>query len=76
MSWGELGEWGLLGSNMSAHDKLKAPRESSLFVRELQAAIKESTGRQVEVLVMVMALTKTRAPVFMNWLTTACVWDD
>ena len=37
---------------MSAHDKLKlAPRESSLFVRELQAAIKESTGRQVEVLV-------------------------
>jgi hypothetical protein len=48
-SWSE---WGLLGSNMSAHDKLKlAPRESSLFVRELQAAIKESTGRQVEVLV-------------------------
>ena len=31
-SWSE---WGLLGSNMSAHDKLKlAPRESSLFVRE------------------------------------------
>ena len=48
-SWSE---WGLLGSNMSAHDKLKlAPRVSSLFVRDLQAAIKESTGRQVEVLV-------------------------
>ncbi|HZK24415.1 MAG TPA: coenzyme F420-0:L-glutamate ligase [Oscillospiraceae bacterium] len=48
-SWSE---WGLLGSNMSANDQLKlAPRESSVFVRELQAAIKETTGRKVEVLV-------------------------
>ncbi|NLZ93173.1 MAG: hypothetical protein GX922_04025 [Firmicutes bacterium] len=48
-SWSE---WGLLGSNMSAHDKIKlAPRESDSFARELQLAIHEATGRKVEVLV-------------------------
>ncbi len=45
-------EWGLLGSNMSANKKLKlAPKEASLFARELQEAIYIATGRKVEVLV-------------------------
>ncbi|NLZ38566.1 MAG: hypothetical protein GX893_03040 [Firmicutes bacterium] len=48
-SWSE---WGLLGSNMSAHDKIKlAPREADDFAKTLQLAIEEATGRKVEVLV-------------------------
>jgi hypothetical protein len=45
-------EWGLLGSNMSANNKLKlAPREASAFARNVQAEVLVATGRKVEVLV-------------------------
>lgn len=48
-SWSE---WGLLGSNMSAGNKLKlAPREAAAFARNLRGCIKDATGRNVEVLV-------------------------
>lgn len=48
-SWSE---WGLLGSNMSSGNKLKlAPREASVFARNLCDSILAATGCNVEVLV-------------------------
>ncbi len=48
-SWSE---WGLLGSNMSAGDKLKlAPCNASEFATLVQGKIKENTNKQVEVII-------------------------
>lgn len=45
-------DYGLLGSNYTSDEKIKLfPRDSDKFVRELQSAIKERTGKQLEVLV-------------------------
>ena len=45
-------EWGLLGSNMSAGEKLKlAPRNGSEFAAEVQAQVERSTGKHVEVII-------------------------
>jgi F420-0:gamma-glutamyl ligase len=45
-------EWGLLGSNMSSGDKLKlAPRAASAFARDVQRAVAELTGKEIEVIV-------------------------
>jgi len=45
-------EWGLLGSNMSAGEKLKlAPRNSDEFAMAVQARVKEITDKNVEVIV-------------------------
>jgi len=45
-------EWGLLGSNMSAGDKLKlAPQNADGFAKDLQQQVLAATGKQVEVLV-------------------------
>jgi len=48
-SWSE---WGLLGSNKSAGNRLKlAPRDGDKIVRDIQARIKEATGKQIEVII-------------------------
>lgn len=48
-SWSE---WGLLGSNMSAGEKLKlAPRRGNEFAAAVQAQVQERTGKHVEVIV-------------------------
>ena len=45
-------DYGLLGSNYTSDEKIKLfPRDSGKFVRQLQSAIKERTGKLVEVLV-------------------------
>ncbi|HHX75035.1 MAG TPA: hypothetical protein GX699_09050 [Firmicutes bacterium] len=45
-------EWGLLGSNMSAKDRLKlAPRNAGVFAKKLQAELARATGLTLEVLV-------------------------
>ncbi|HOA34850.1 MAG TPA: coenzyme F420-0:L-glutamate ligase [Bacillota bacterium] len=45
-------EWGLLGSNISAGEKIKlAPRDGSKIVGELQRLIREKLGVQAEVLI-------------------------
>ncbi len=45
-------EWGLLGSNLSADNRLKlAPREGDLFSAEVQKKIKDATGKCVEALI-------------------------
>lgn len=45
-------EWGLLGSNMSAGDKLKlAPRAGLEFALKLQAEVKKAVGKHVEVII-------------------------
>lgn len=48
-SWSE---WGLLGSNLSANNKLKlAPRNASAFALQLQSSLRQATGLNTEVLV-------------------------
>ncbi len=45
-------EWGLLGSNMSAGGKLKlAPREAAKFAVLVQGRVKETTGKNIEVII-------------------------
>jgi F420-0:gamma-glutamyl ligase len=45
-------EWGLLGSNISAGEKIKlAPRDGSKIVGELQRLIRERLGVQAEVMI-------------------------
>lgn len=45
-------EWGLLGSNMSAGDKLKlAPHSSTEFCAAVQSKVSEAANKQVEVIV-------------------------
>lgn len=45
-------EWGLLGSNLSAQDKIKlAPREAEKFVLSLKEAVKNALKKDVEVMV-------------------------
>jgi F420-0:gamma-glutamyl ligase len=45
-------EWGLLGSNMSAGERLKlAPRDGQLVVEKLQQIIKDSLGIHIEVMI-------------------------
>lgn len=45
-------EWGLLGSNLSAEERIKlAPREAPAFASDLQARVLEEVGLPVEVLV-------------------------
>jgi F420-0:gamma-glutamyl ligase len=45
-------EWGLLGSNKSAGNRLKlAPRDGDRIVRDIQEKIKEATGKQIEVII-------------------------
>lgn len=45
-------EWGLLGSNLSAGDKIKlAPRKAGEFALSLQEAVQKTCGKQVEVMV-------------------------
>jgi F420-0:gamma-glutamyl ligase len=45
-------EWGLLGSNMSAGEKLKlAPRDGQKVVQELQSKIRVDIGLNVEVMI-------------------------
>lgn len=45
-------EWGLMGSNMSAANRLKlAPREGELVAGAVQARVAERLGRHVEVLI-------------------------
>ena len=45
-------EWGLLGSNMSANDRLKlAPRNAGAFAKKLQAELLRATNLTLEVLV-------------------------
>jgi F420-0:gamma-glutamyl ligase len=45
-------QYGLLGSNLSADDKLKLfPRDGQVYVDEIQRVIKERTGKNVEVLI-------------------------
>ena len=48
-SWSE---WGLLGSNMSAHDQLKlAPREGDAFALKVQNIIREKLAKNIEVII-------------------------
>lgn len=45
-------EWGLLGSNISAGEKIKlAPREGSRTVAHLQQLVREKLGLQIEVMI-------------------------
>ncbi|HUT81689.1 MAG TPA: coenzyme F420-0:L-glutamate ligase [Candidatus Bathyarchaeia archaeon] len=45
-------EWGLLGTNMNSDDKVKLPpRESFSVSKAIQKAIKDSTGKNVEVMI-------------------------
>ncbi len=45
-------EWGLLGSNMAAGDKIKlAPRQGEEFVKNIQARVGERLGINLEVLI-------------------------
>ena len=49
---GAWSEWGLLGSNLSAGDKIKlAPRRAEEFALSLQEAVQKALKRRVEVLV-------------------------
>jgi len=45
-------EWGLLGTNMDSDEKVKLPpRESFAVSKAIQQAIKDSTGKEVEVMI-------------------------
>src|SRR5690554_1293550 len=45
-------DYGLLGSNMATEEKIKLfPRDGQDFVEQIQARIRETTGKQVEVMV-------------------------
>ncbi len=45
-------EWGLLGSNMSAGNKLKlAPKNGTEFVNQVQSSVKRATDKHIEVLI-------------------------
>ncbi len=45
-------EWGLLGSNLSVEDRLKLlPKDSDIFVNQLQKGILEATGKKLHVMV-------------------------
>lgn len=45
-------EWGLLGSNMSASNKLKlAPKNGTDFANQVQSSIKRATDKHIEVII-------------------------